>query len=186
MAAKIKIVKQIKVNVDKCIGCRACEMACAAFHASPKYSSTNPARSRIRVMIDDLRDIYVPIRAGHYVSAECAGRYNYMINGKEHNECSFCRFACPSRDCFKDPDSGLPLNCDMCVSDPPLEEPWCVKVCACDALTYTENKIEGDKEEIEQGEMKIGLESLADKYGMQAIIDAVARIPRDIKKTEID
>jgi NAD-dependent dihydropyrimidine dehydrogenase PreA subunit len=37
-----KVVKTIKVNLDKCNGCRACEMACSAFHAEPKYSSINP------------------------------------------------------------------------------------------------------------------------------------------------
>ena len=77
---KTKIVKQIKVDVDKCIGCRACELACSAFHALPKYSSINPARSRIRVMVDELKDIYVPIRAGDYTSAECTGRNTYTIN----------------------------------------------------------------------------------------------------------
>ncbi len=181
MATKTKTVKQIKVDVDKCIGCRACEMACSAFHALPKYSSANPAKSRIRVMIDDLRDIYVPVRAGHYTSTECIGRHNYMINGKEYNECSFCRTACPSRDYFKEPDSGLPLNCDMCISDPPLEEPWCVKVCACDALIYAEKKVKIANDEVEQKEIEIGLELLLDKYGMQTIMDTVARMSSNNK-----
>ena len=176
MATKTKIVKQIKVDVDKCIGCRACEMACSAFHASPKYSSTNPARSRIRVIIDDLKDIYLPIRGGHYTPAECTGRYNFTINGKEYNECSFSRAACPSRNNFKEPDSGLPLECDMCESDPPLEEPWCVKVCGCDALTYAEKEVEVTKEEVEQEEVEIGLESFVNKHGMQAVMDTVARM----------
>ncbi|MDP2646792.1 MAG: 4Fe-4S binding protein, partial [Desulfobacterales bacterium] len=44
-----KIVKTIKVDLDKCNGCRACEVVCSAFHAAPEYSSNNPARSRIRV-----------------------------------------------------------------------------------------------------------------------------------------
>nr|MCU0584982.1 4Fe-4S binding protein [Desulfobacterales bacterium] len=35
---KKKKVKTIKVDVDKCNGCRACEMICSAFHASPPYS----------------------------------------------------------------------------------------------------------------------------------------------------
>jgi benzoyl-CoA reductase subunit BamC len=61
---KKKIVKKIKVDLDKCIGCRACEVACSAFHANPKYSSINPARSRIRMVIDELNDVYVPVRAG--------------------------------------------------------------------------------------------------------------------------
>ncbi len=46
-AKKKKIVKTIKVDLDKCNGCRACEVACSAYHAAPKYSSNNPARSRI-------------------------------------------------------------------------------------------------------------------------------------------
>lgn len=179
MAVKTKIIKQIKVNVDKCIGCRACEMACSAFHALPKFSNNNPARSRIRVMIDDLRDIYVPIRGGNYTPAECAGRYNYTINGKEYNECSFCRSVCPSRKNFKDPDSGLPLECDMCDSDPPLDEPWCVKVCGCDALTYTEMEVEVSIEETEREELRIGMEALVDKYGIKKLRDSIARISKN-------
>ncbi len=42
------------------------------------------------------------------------GRDKYMIDGKEYDECGFCRASCPSRDAFKEPDSGLPLKCDMC------------------------------------------------------------------------
>ena len=49
---KTKIVKEIRVEIDKCTGCRACELACSAFHAKPKYSSINPARARIRVAVD--------------------------------------------------------------------------------------------------------------------------------------
>ena len=171
----MKVVKDIKVDLDKCIGCRACEVACSAFHAKPKYSSINPAKSRIRVMIDELKDVYVPVRGGDYTPAECAGRQTYSINGKEYRECSFCGVACPSRDYFKDPDSGLPLECDMCESDPPLEEPWCVKVCKYDALTYEEREEEGEEEE-RRDEMEIGLEALAKEHGLDKIIDALARM----------
>ena len=55
----MKIVKEIKVDLDKCIGCRACEMACSAFHANPKYSSINPARSRMSVRHVVVRNSYV-------------------------------------------------------------------------------------------------------------------------------
>ena len=41
---------------------------------APKYSSINPARSRIRVVMDELNDVYVPVRAGDYTPAECTGR----------------------------------------------------------------------------------------------------------------
>ena len=174
-----KTVKEIKVDLDKCIGCRACELACSAFHAMPRYSSTNPARSRIRVIIDDLNDVYVPIRAGDYTPAECTGRHSYKISGKEYKECSFCGVSCPARDYFKEPDSGLPIKCDMCESNPPLSEPMCVQVCRVDALTYTERVEEETMEqEVDRQELEIGLESLANKYGLQKIMDTISRMSK--------
>ncbi len=95
---KKRTVKTIKIDVDKCNGCRACEVICSAFHATPKYSSNNPARSRIRVIREPLTDIYLPVYAGEYTAAECAGRDKYTIDGKEYDECAFCRASCPSRD----------------------------------------------------------------------------------------
>ncbi len=170
-----KIIKEIKVDISKCTGCRSCEMACSAFHAVPKFSSLNPARARIRVFMDEVRDLYVPIRAGGYTKAECNGRDLYIINGKEYSECAFCRASCPSRDYFKEPDSGFPLKCDMCESDPPLSEPMCVRMCRFDALTYEERE-EKVEEKKKQEDLEIGLESLANKYGVQKIMDVVARM----------
>lgn len=151
-------------------------MACSAFHAVSKYSSLNPARARIRVMKDELKDIYIPIRAGAYTSSECMARNIYRIDGKEYEECAFCKSSCPSRDVFKEPDSGLPLTCDMCEADPPLSEPLCVQVCDFDALTYDEREEAGIEGEPESGELEIGLESLVNKYGFQKILDTVARM----------
>lgn len=170
-----KKVKVIKIDVDKCNGCKACEVICSAFHATPKYSSSNPARSRIRVIRDPLKDIFVPVYAGEYTPAECMGRNTYKMDGKEYSECAFCRAACPSRDIFKEPDSGLPLKCDMCEDDPPQEKPLCVQWCLNDALSYEERE-----EEVEEGEqvgdVELGLESLINKYGLDKIKDTVARL----------
>jgi benzoyl-CoA reductase subunit BamC len=181
-SAQKKLVKEIKVNLDKCIGCRACEMACSGFHAKPKFSSTNPARSRIRVVIEDRKDVYVPIRAGDYTQAECNGRNIYTINGKEYSECSFCSVSCPARDLFKEPDSGLPLKCDMCADDPTLPEPMCVQVCRCGALTYVEVERAVDRAvETPREEMEIGLEALVSKYGISKVADMVAQISKTSK-----
>jgi benzoyl-CoA reductase subunit BamC len=170
-----KKVRRIRVNLDKCNGCRACEMACSAFHATPKYSSVNPARSRIRVVTDILNDEYVPIRATDYTKAQCDGRRVYTINGKDYSECSFCGSVCPARDLFKEPDSGLPLKCDMCEDDPPQEEPLCVQACSLDALTYEEVEEEVE-DEAKRSEVELGLQSLVDRYGLVEIKDIVARM----------
>jgi benzoyl-CoA reductase subunit BamC len=172
-----KKVKVIKIDLEKCNGCRACEMICSAFHANPKYSSSNPARSRIRLIRQPLRDVYLPVYAGEYAKAECAGRDKYVIAGKEYDDCDFCRASCPSRDAFKEPDSGLPLKCDMCEDDPPQEKPLCVQWCINDALTY-EEKEEEVEEEVKQEDVEIGVGSMIDKYGLQKVVDTVARMTK--------
>lgn len=174
---KKKTVKTIKVDADKCNGCRACEVICSAFHAAPKYSSNNPARSRIKVNRHPLKDIYVPVYAGEYTAAECAGRDKYVLDGKEYEECAFCRAACPSRDDFKEPDSGLPLKCDMCEGE---DEPLCVKWCLVDALSYEEREEEVEEEEGPE-EMEVGLQALADEYGLDKIMETVARMSQSKK-----
>lgn len=175
MAKVKKKVKTIRIDADKCNGCRACEIACSSFHATPKYSSVNPARSRIQVISHRLRDIWLPVFAGEYAPAECMGRDKYVIDGKEYDECAFCRASCPSRDMFKEPDSGLPLKCDMCESDPTLKEPLCVQKCLMDALIYEEREEEVD-EDVRQEDVEIGLESMIDKYGLQKVMDTVSRL----------
>ena len=175
---KKKIIKRIKIDVNKCNGCRGCEVICSALHAIPKYSSTNPARSRIRVIRDPLADIYVPVYSGEYTAAECAGRDKYTIDGKEYEECAFCRASCPSRDAFKEPDSGLPLKCDMCESDPTLKEPMCVKWCLADALTFEQREEEVGEESEEVEEVDLGLEALANKHGWSKVRAAVDRMSK--------
>jgi benzoyl-CoA reductase subunit BamC len=169
-----KKIKTIRIDADKCNGCRACEMICSAFHANPQYSSNNPARSRIRLVKDPLRDVFIPVYAGDYAPAECMGRDKYIIDGKEYDECGFCRASCSSRDIFKEPDSGLPLKCD-----PTLEKPMCVQWCLNDALIYEEREEEVDEEEAAKPEeMETGLEALAKKYGLEKVMDAVARMSK--------
>ena len=175
ISTNARTVKRIKIDVNKCNGCRACEIICSAVHAAPQYSSANPARARIRVIRNPLEDIYLPVFAGEYTAAECSGRDKYVIDGREYEECAFCRASCPSRDIFKEPDSGLPLKCDMCETDPTAEEPWCVQWCLADALVYEERQ-EPVKAALELDDIDIGLEALANKHGWSKVLDAVGRM----------
>lgn len=147
----MKKIKIIKIDADKCTNCRACELICSAYHAQPRYSIANPERSRIRIFRDEENGLFVPIIAGSYTEAECNGRDVITIQGREYGECSFCRNSCPSRDIFKEPDSGLPLKCDMC-GEPAPEEPLCVKWCVSDALTYIEREVDEEVMEEEEEE----------------------------------
>jgi benzoyl-CoA reductase subunit BamC len=175
-AVSMKTVKEIRIDLEKCTGCRACEMACSAFHAKPRYSSVNPARSRIRVVTDEINDEYVPVRAGNHTRNECDGRHYYLLNGKQYSECSFCRASCPSRDYFIEPDSGLPLKCDMCEDHPALAEPLCVTVCQPGCLTYEARQLREPVDEAAQSAaMERGLESLVNQHGIEAVIENLKR-----------
>jgi len=172
MAKIKKKIKTIKIDADKCNGCRSCEIICSASHATPKYSAINPARSRIQVITHRLKDIWLPVIAGEYTPSECMGRDVYIIDGKEYDSCGFCRASCPSRDLFKEPDSGLPLKCDMCEDE---ERPLCVTWCINDVLLYEEREEEVE-EVVKPEDVEIGLGSLIDKYGLEKIADTVARM----------
>ena len=171
MAKTKKTVKTIKIKADLCNGCRACEVVCSGFHASPPYSVINPARSRIRVIRYPVQDIWMPVFAGEYAFAECMGRDKYVIDGKEYEECAFCRAVCPSRDAFKEPDSGLPLRCDMCEGE---EKPLCVTKCLNDVLIYEEREEEMEEQEYPQ-ELEVSVEALVNKFGVDKLMEAVAR-----------
>jgi len=174
MTGEPRTIKTIAIDVDKCNGCRACEIICSAFHAAPRYSSINPARSRIRVIRDPMSDVYVPVYAGEYTAAECAGRDAYVIDGKQYEECAFCRASCPSRDIFKEPDSDLPLKCDMCESDPTLDEPLCVTWCLADALVFKVREEEAPARGVAE-DLDAGLEAIANKHGWAQVLAAVQR-----------
>jgi Fe-S-cluster-containing dehydrogenase component len=117
----------------------------------------------------------MPVFAGEYTPAECMGRDQYIIDGKEYDECGFCRAVCPSRDLFKEPDSGLPLKCDMCEDNPPREKPMCVEWCLNEVLTYEEREEEVEESQ-ETQDIEVGLISMIDKYGMDKLADTLTRM----------
>jgi benzoyl-CoA reductase subunit BamC len=67
----------------------------------------------------------------------------------------------------------------MCQNDPTLEKPVCVDWCLRDVLTYEEREIEVDEdEEAKLDEMKVGLQALAYRFGLDEIKDAVNRMAK--------
>lgn len=179
MAKITKKIKKIHVKADLCNGCRMCELMCSLHHATPQLNSVNPARARIQIIRDPLKNVWLPVFAGEYTQAECIGRISYEIDNKSYSECAFCRASCPSRGRFVEPDSGLPLACDMCQNDPTLEKPVCVDWCLRNVLTYEEREVEVEADnEVKLDEMNVGLQILANRYGLNVIMDAVDRMAK--------
>ena len=135
--------KIIKVNTDKCTGCRVLRNGLLRVSRHSR-NTVSPIRAgaRIHVFRNELANEYVPVYASEYTPAQCNGRQVHTISGKEYSLCTFCGASCPSRDIFKEPDSGLPLKCDLCANEPPLEKPMCVQVCEPGCLTYEEREVD--------------------------------------------
>jgi benzoyl-CoA reductase subunit BamC len=45
----MKMLRYMRVDSDRCSGCRSCEVICSACHADLRYGLTNPKRSRIQI-----------------------------------------------------------------------------------------------------------------------------------------
>ncbi len=168
-----KTVRLIRIDADRCTGCRACEVICSASHARPKYSAANTSRSRIRVLRRELDDVFLPVLAGGHTDAECLGRNLYLSNGREQGECAFCGVSCPSRDLFKEPDSGLPLQCDMCEGE---DGPLCVRWCLVGALAYEERTEAGEEDARSPAELDNGLAFLVHRHGLERVAEALVRM----------
>jgi len=123
----------------------------------PRFSTVNPKRSRIRVFRDEANNVFVPVLAGQYTETECNARYVSVINGKAYSECSFCRASCPSRGLFKEPDTNIPLKCDVCGEPMPAGGPMCVQWCPQKALIYEPERVEDIEvsDEEEAGEIEL-------------------------------
>jgi len=132
----------VQINHDQCTGCGTCEIVCSLKH----YGVINPRKARIKVLQNPVEGYFYPLVAGPYTDAACSYKNKIILHGREYDKCSFCNASCPDRPFFKEPDTGIPLKCDLC-GDPP--DPMCVKFCVRDALVLV------DSEEPDNGEEEI-------------------------------
>ena len=95
----------------------------------------------------------------------------YVIDGKEYDECGFCRAACPSRDLFKEPGLRAPAQVRHVRGrgEAALRQ-WCLN----DVLTYEEREEEVD-EEVEIAAAEAGVDSLIDQFGAATVAEILAR-----------
>ena len=122
---------KIKIEPEKCTGCRYCEVVCSLQH----YDSVSSKNARIHVFSDDTNQMYFPITAGPYTDAQCTCKRVVTVRGKEVDACVLCPASCPARPVFMEPGTEIPLKCDLC-GEPP--DPLCVKYCTSGALSIME------------------------------------------------
>ena len=127
---------RIKVNYDKCTGCRACEVACSAKH----YKVYSPELSRIKIIKFEDKGTDIPITCKQCVNAPCVNNCPTQALYKDPVTmatllkeelcigCGVCVEVCPFSAASLD-NNGISMICDLCGG-----KPECVEVCPANAL----------------------------------------------------
>ena len=143
----------VEIDVDRCLTCRECEVACSLHHED----ECNPSLSRIRIEFDD----FYPGLPAILVCKQCdwpACVYACMsrwdepamsidertgartIDAAKCRGCGACVRACPltpERQVINSKAAGrkrIYFKCDLCFSRP--EGPVCVEICPGGALQF--------------------------------------------------
>lgn len=123
----------LKVDAEKCIGCRLCELVC-----SLKYENEIcPSNASMRIITEN--DLSYPITCSQCLDAPCEQscerkaiyrnrNTGYLkIDKWGCNQCGLCITECPFGMLRMGKDSVI--KCDLCGGDPE-----CVKVCPTEAI----------------------------------------------------
>lgn len=129
----------IIIDMDKCTGCRTCELICSFTH----NNSINPRKARIHIYKNERNGIDTPLICLHCKEPKCAEvcpnnaiRINKSLGIVEVNYescvgCGLCADACINKAINIDPESKLPLICNLCDGNPK-----CVEWCPTEALIF--------------------------------------------------
>ncbi|MBW1974584.1 MAG: 4Fe-4S dicluster domain-containing protein [Deltaproteobacteria bacterium] len=143
-------MKEIFVRLDRCIGCRSCELACAVEHSQAKklelaiHETPKPKR---RVYVEYIAGRKIPFLCRHCEDAPCvkACRTGALSQDpvtrvvthdpKKCIGCWMCAMVCPYGVIGEEAERRIAVKCDRC---PDREIPACVEACRTNALVYTE------------------------------------------------
>jgi len=142
--------KVIMVNIEKCLACKSCELACAVAHSKSgvlEEAIAQSPRPQKRINVEAVEDFAVPMQCRHCEDAPCIQvcptRAIYrqsiespvLINPELCIGCKFCLMVCPMGVIDVSRDGKAMTKCDLCINRPgPGEGPACVEACPTKAL----------------------------------------------------
>ncbi|MBN1786484.1 MAG: 4Fe-4S dicluster domain-containing protein [Candidatus Methanofastidiosa archaeon] len=129
----------IVVDVEKCTGCRLCELMCSLHHEG----SVRPSYSRIHAISWDEEGVSVPVLCSQCDDAPCVAACRYEALWRDPSTgaivamedrcigCKMCIVACPYGCMGYDKSRHKVFKCDLCGG-----EPECCRICPTDALRF--------------------------------------------------
>jgi len=139
------------IDAERCMGCRACELACAVEHSMGKdlYRLVHtPEKPLPRIRIVAIDSLYIPMKCQHCRNAPCVAvcptkALYYTPEGFVEVDttrcigCLLCLAACPFGHPRYDPGTRAIVKCDFCVDRVRSGRlPACVEACPTGALKF--------------------------------------------------
>ena len=143
-------MKQLYYKVDKCLGCKSCEIACAVAHSISDElfkALKEEILSLPRKKVLPSKGKNYPVSCRHCKEPKCvdacmayALTYDKEKGMVLHNEercvgCWMCVMACPYGAIRPNIKAKIPVRCDKCKDK---DEPACVKACPTGAIIWQE------------------------------------------------
>ncbi len=142
--------KAIIVNIEKCLACKSCEIACAVVHSKSRVLEEAIAerpRPQRRVTVEAAGELAVPLQCRHCEDAPCIeicptgaiqrrGEQEPVVVVQELCiGCKLCMLICPFGMLQIDSEGRAIIKCDMCWEwTQEGREPACVEACPTQAL----------------------------------------------------
>lgn len=142
--------KTIVVNIEKCLACRSCEIACALAHSKSKILEEAVAESprpQRMVTVEAAGEFGVPMQCRHCEAPPCVEICPTGAVQRQSEEgpivvekqlcigCKLCILICPFGVLRIGPEGRAIIKCDMCFERIEKgQEPACVEACATKAL----------------------------------------------------
>lgn len=162
--------KTIIVNIEKCLACKSCEIACALAHSRSKVlhealgELPQPQR---RVSVQPAGEFAVPLQCRHCENAPCItvcptnaihrpqADGPVLVDQDKCIGCKFCVVVCPFGVINISIDGTAVLKCDLCIERTGMgEEPACVEACPTRALKLAdEEELTADKKRLAAWEL---------------------------------
>jgi len=142
--------KTIVINIEKCLACKSCEVACALAHSKSKVleeAVTESPRPQRMVTVEPVGESGVPIQCRHCEAAPCIEicptgaiqRFDeqapVVVDADLCIGCKLCMLICPFGVLQIGLEGRAIIKCDMCLERMEQgQEPACVEACPTKAL----------------------------------------------------
>jgi carbon-monoxide dehydrogenase iron sulfur subunit len=172
------MAKVIVVDVEKCLACKSCEIACAVVHSKSgqlEEAVVEKPKPQKRVTVEAAGEFTVPMQCRHCEDAPCiavcptGAIYRrkagdpVLIEQDRCIGCKYCIVVCPFGVIDVSDDGKVVVKCDLCIERTKAgKEPACVEACPTKALKLvSEKELTADRRRLAARQLVVSIQSLA-------------------------